>query len=55
MSKEWNTLQDKITEIYIRIPTGDCDPDNWHSLSDTALEALKKDYEAQKLGYEKYM
>ena len=42
MSKEWNTLQDKITEIYIRIPTGDCDPDNWHSLSDTALEALKK-------------
>lgn len=53
MSKEWNTLQDKITEIYIRIPTGDCDPDNWHSLSDTALEALKKDYEAQKLGYEK--
>lgn len=53
MSKEWNTLQDKITEIYIRIPTGDCDPDNWHSLSDTALEVLKKDYEAQKLGYEK--
>lgn len=53
MSKEWNTLQDKITEIYIRIPTGDCNPDNWHSLSDTALEALKKDYEAQKLGYEK--
>lgn len=53
MSKEWNTLQDKITEIYIRIPTGDCDPDNWHSLSDTALEALKKDYEAQKVGYEK--
>ena len=53
MSKEWNELQDKITEIYIRIPTGDCDPSNWHKLSDEALTALKKDYEAQKLGYEK--
>lgn len=53
MSKQWNELQDKITELYIRIPTGDCDPDNWHKLSDEALTALKKDYEAQKLGYEK--
>lgn len=53
MSKEWNELQDKITEIYIRIPTGDCDPSNWHKLSDEALTALKKEYEAQKLGYEK--
>ena len=53
MSKQWNELQDKITEFYIRIPTGDCDPDNWHKLSDEALTALKKDYEAQKLGYEK--
>ena len=53
MSKEWNKLQDKITEIYIRIPTGDCNPENWHKLSDEALTALKKDYEAQKLGYEK--
>lgn len=53
MSKEWNELQDKITEIYIRIPTGDCDPSNWHNLSEEALTALKKEYEAQKLGYEK--
>ena len=42
MSKQWNELQDKITELYIRIPTGDCDPDNWHKLSDEALTALKK-------------
>lgn len=53
LSKEWNTQQDKISELYIRIPTGDCDPDNWDKLSDTELLTLKKDYEAQKLGYEK--
>lgn len=53
LSKEWNTQQDKISELYIRIPTGDCDPDKWDKLSDTELLTLKKDYEAQKLGYEK--
>lgn len=53
LSKEWNIQQDKISELYIRIPTGDCDPDKWDKLSDTELLTLKKDYEAQKLGYEK--
>lgn len=53
LSKEWNVQQDKISELYIRIPTGDCDPDKWDKLSDTELLTLKKDYEAQKLGYEK--
>lgn len=53
LSKEWNIQQDKISELYIRIPTGDCDPDKWDKLSDSELLTLKKDYEAQKLGYEK--
>lgn len=53
LSKEWNIQQYKISELYIRIPTGDCDPDKWDKLSDTELLTLKKDYEAQKLGYEK--
>lgn len=53
LSKEWNIQQNKISELYIRIPTGDCDPDKWDKLSDTELLTLKKDYEAQKLGYEK--
>lgn len=53
LSKEWNIQQDKISELYIRIPTGDCNPDKWDKLSDTELLTLKKDYEAQKLGYEK--
>lgn len=53
LSKEWNIQQDKISELYIRIPTGDCDPDKWDKLLDTELLTLKKDYEAQKLGYEK--
>ncbi|MFR1944760.1 MAG: hypothetical protein ACLS20_05630 [Faecalimonas umbilicata] len=53
LSKEWNIQQDKISELYIRIPTSDCDPDKWDKLSDTELLTLKKDYEAQKLGYEK--
>lgn len=53
LSKEWNIQQDRISELYIRIPTGDCDPDKWDKLSDTELLTLKKDYEAQKLGYEK--
>lgn len=53
LSKEWNIQQDKISELYIRIPTSDCDPDKWDKLSDSELLTLKKDYEAQKLGYEK--
>ena len=53
LSKEWNIQQDEISELYIRIPTSDCDPDKWDKLSDTELLTLKKDYEAQKLGYEK--
>lgn len=53
LSKEWNIQQDKISELYIRVPTSDCNPDNWDKLSDTELLTLKKDYEAQKLGYEK--
>lgn len=42
LSKEWNIQQDKISELYIRIPTGDCDPDKWDKLSDTELLTLKK-------------
>lgn len=52
-SKKWNALQDEITELNDRMPTSDCDPDNWSSLSDEELLSLKSDYEAEKLGYEK--
>lgn len=52
-SKQWNSLQNEISELQTRVPVGDVDPDNWSSLSDDALLSLKSDYEAQKLGYEK--
>lgn len=52
-SKQWNELQNEISELQNRVPVGDVDPENWASLSDDALLALKSDYEAQKLGYEK--
>lgn len=52
-SKQWNELQNEISELQTRVPTSDVDPDNWSSLSDDALLSLKSDYEAQKLGYEK--
>lgn len=52
-SKQWNELQNEISELNTRIPTSDCNPENWASLSDDALLSLKSDYEAQKLGYEK--
>lgn len=52
-SKQWNTLQNEISELQTRVPTSDVNPDNWADLSDDALLALKSDYEAQKLGYEK--
>lgn len=52
-SIQWNQLQEEISELNIRVPTSDCDPENWSSLSDEALLSLKSDYEAQKLGYEK--
>ena len=52
-SKQWNTLQNEISELQTRVPTSDVNPDNWSSLSDDALLSLKSDYEAQKLGYEK--
>lgn len=52
-SKQWNTLQNEISELQTRVPTSDVNPDNWANLSDDALLALKSDYEAQKLGYEK--
>lgn len=52
-SKEWNQLQEAISELNTRVPTSDCNPDNWANLSDEALLNLKSDYEAQKLGYEK--
>ena len=53
MSIQWNTLQDEISELYNRMPESDCDPSNWSKLTDEALLALKSDYEAEKLGYEK--
>lgn len=52
-SKQWNELQNEISELQTRVPTRDVNPDNWSSLSDDALLSLKEDYEAQKLGYEK--
>ena len=52
-SKQWNTLQNEISELQTRVPTSDVNPENWSSLSDDALLSLKSDYEAQKLGYEK--
>lgn len=52
-SKQWNELQNEISELQTRVPVGDVNPDNWANLSDDALLALKSDYEAQKLGYEK--
>ena len=53
LSKQWNTLQDEISELNTRVPVSDCNPENWGQLSDSELLALKSDYEAQKLGYEK--
>lgn len=52
-SRQWNTLQDEISELNNRVPVMDCDPGNWKNLSDEELLSLKSDYEAQKLGYEK--
>lgn len=52
-SKQWNELQNEISELQTRVPTTDVNPENWSSLSDDALLSLKSDYEAQKLGYEK--
>lgn len=52
-SKQWNELQNEISELQTRVPVGDVNPENWSSLSDDALLSLKADYEAQKLGYEK--
>lgn len=52
-SKQWNELQNEISELQNRLPVSDVDPDNWSSLSDEALLSLKSDYEAQKFGYEK--
>lgn len=52
-SKQWNELQNEISELQTRVPVGDVNPDNWSDLSDDALLSLKSDYEAQKLGYEK--
>ena len=52
-SKQWNELQNEISELETRVPVSDVNPDNWDTLSDEALQSLKSDYEAQKLGYEK--
>lgn len=52
-SKQWNALQNEISELQTRVPVGDVNPENWANLSDDALLSLKADYEAQKLGYEK--
>ena len=52
-SKQWNALQNEISELQTRVPVGDVNPENWANLSDDALLSLKSDYEAQKLGYEK--
>ena len=52
-SKEWNKLQEEISELQTRVPTSDVNPENWDTLSDQELLNLKSDYEAQKLGYEK--
>lgn len=52
-SKQWNELQNEISELQTRVPVNDVNPENWASLSDDALLSLKSDYEAQKLGYEK--
>ena len=52
-SKQWNVLQEEISELNTRVPVMDCNPENWENLSDEALLSLKSDYEAQKLGYEK--
>ena len=52
-SKEWNRLQEEISELQTRVPTSDVNPENWDTLSDQELLSLKSDYEAQKLGYEK--
>lgn len=52
-SKEWNRLQEEISELQTRVPTSDVNPENWDTLSDQELLNLKSDYEAQKLGYEK--
>lgn len=52
-SKQWNSLQNEISELQTRVPIGDVDPENWSNLSDDALLSLQSDYEAQKLGYEK--
>lgn len=52
-SKQWNELQNEISELQTRVPVGDVNPENWADLSDDALLSLKSDYEAQKLGYEK--
>lgn len=52
-SKQWNALQNEISELQTRVPVGDVNPENWADLSNDALLSLKSDYEAQKLGYEK--
>lgn len=52
-SKKWNILQEQIGELNTRVPTSDCNPENWKNLSDDELLNFKSDYEAQKLGYEK--
>ena len=52
-SKQWNELQNEISELQTRVPVGDVNPENWADLTDDALLSLKSDYEAQKLGYEK--
>ena len=53
LSKQWNTLQETISELNTRVPTPDVNPENWDTLTDEELLNLKSDYEAQKLGYEK--
>ena len=53
LSKQWNTLQEEISELNTRVPTSDVNPENWDTLTDEELLNLKSDYEAQKLGYEK--
>lgn len=53
LSKQWNILQDEISELNTRVPISDCNPENWSQLNDDELLVLKSDYEAQKLGYEK--
>lgn len=52
-SKQWNNLQEEISELQTRVPTSDINPENWDTLSDEELLNLKSDYEAEKLGYEK--